>query len=115
MNFPTNVNEILPWTLSGWRLMTLLVSLLFLMVLIFWAYSGGKSEIPLITNIGVDQGKNSIQANLVTNKEKEVNNAANVTNGAINALNNSISRPSNQFDGNRANDRYCRDFPGDCR
>jgi hypothetical protein len=72
-----------------------------------------KKEQQLETNIDQQKGVNAVIGNLITNQQQVVNNAANNTNKAIGDLGNSVNRPSNQFDGNRANDRFCRDFPND--
>src|SRR5438445_2595049 len=91
-----------------------LLAVLIIILVIFWAFSGGKKdENPLINNIGVANGVNGVLTNLVTNQEGVVKNAEINTNQAGNALNKSVNRPSNSFDGNRANSRFCRDFPGD--
>src|ERR1043166_6012413 len=108
MNIPANKSEIGPWLLSGWRLIVLLGVVLVIGVLIWWAYSGGgKDETPYIANIGVDNGKNAVITNQVVNQQVEVNNAANNSNQAGNALNVSINRPSNQFNGAGSGDRFC--------
>jgi hypothetical protein len=65
------------------------------------------------SNIDQHKGEANVISNLVDNQNGVVTNAATNTNQAVNALNNSINRPSNSFDGNRANDRFCRDFPTD--
>jgi hypothetical protein len=91
-----------------------LATLLVILLLIFWAFSGGgKKEGKLISNVGVATGENAIVGNLVVNQGQVVNNAANNTNKAVGDLRNSVNKPSNQFNGAGAGDRFCRDFPGD--
>ncbi len=116
MNFPTNRNEILPWALSGWRLITLLVLVLAIVGLIFWAFSGdgGKGE-KLKANEDIDAGKNAVISNLLANKEKEVNATVNEAQKANANLANAILRDSNTFSGNGDDaenafcSRFCRD------
>lgn len=97
-------------------IVTALIAVLILILLILWAFSGsGKKEGELIGNIGEANGQNAVIANVIRNQNEVVKNAEEKSNEAGNALNLSINRPSNQFDGNRANDRYCRNFPEDCR
>lgn len=89
------------------------LGIVLIIALIWWAFSSGPSEIPIITNIGVDQGKNAVIGNLVANQEKNVNKLANTTNQAVNDVGNSINRDSSTFNGDGAGDRFCRDFPLD--
>lgn len=116
MNLPANKSEIIPWLLSGWRLIVLLGAVLVIGLLIWWAYSGGgKDETPYIANIGVDNGKNAVIANQITNQEQVVNNAENIANQANANLANSILRDSNSFSSNSddADNAFCSRFPCD--
>lgn len=103
-----------PYEPTTWKILAG-VGVLILLAIIFWAFSGGKGkdETPLLINVGVDQGKNDVINSLVTNQEKVVNEKSQNTNQAVNALNASVNRPSNQFDGQGSGDRFCRDFPND--
>lgn len=119
MEMPNNKAEIIPWLLSGWRLAVLMTLAIVALLAVVWAMSGndvptGKGK-DLVVNESIDQGKNAVVANLVTNQQQVVNNATNVSNQAGNALNVSINRPSTQFNSNRTvvNDRFCRDFADD--
>lgn len=69
------------------------------------------------SNIDQQKGVNSVIEVQRNTAIKELEDAQKNTNLATRELNNSIARPANQFDGNRANERYCRNFPTDpeCR
>jgi hypothetical protein len=99
-----------------WLIIGGLIAALITIGLLWWAYSGdgvSEHERKDAVNIGIDIGKNAVQANLMVNQEKEVNNAANQSNQAGNALNRSVDRDSSTFNGNSSGDRFCRDFPDD--
>jgi hypothetical protein len=99
---------------SYWWIAALALVLILVAAYGFCGGSGpSKKEQQLETNIDQQKGVNAVIGNLITNQQQVVNNAANNTNKAIGDLGNSVNRPSNQFDGNRANDRFCRDFPND--
>lgn len=97
-----------------WWIGVLAIVLVLVMSYVFCGGSGpDKKTEQLESNIDQQKGVNAVIGNLVTNQQQVVNNAANNTNKAIGDLGNSVNRPSNQFDGNRANDRFCRNFPND--
>jgi predicted PurR-regulated permease PerM len=103
------------------QIVAILAIVLILLGVIFWAYcdSSGRGEEPLIKNIGISEGKNAIQSNLIANQENVVNNAENKANQANANLANSVDRDSGSFSGNAADadDAFCRNFPNDssCR
>ena len=87
-----------------------------LIILLIWLLGSGGSDKKIdqdVSNISEHKGEANVIGNLITNQQTEVNNAANKTNKAVNELGDSVNRPSNSFNGNGANDRFCRDFPGD--
>jgi hypothetical protein len=95
-----------------------IVGLLILLFIIggvfsFCSRSIDKKEEKLESNIDQQKGVNAVLVNQIANQQEVANGAANETNQALGNLGNSINRPSNQFDGNRANERFCRNFPTD--
>lgn len=84
--------------------------------LLWWVLFGGSSDrkdIQLQSNVDQQKGVNSVLVNEAKKAENDVQNKAENTNKAVNALRDSINKPSNQFDGNSAGSRFCADFPDD--
>jgi hypothetical protein len=94
---------------------------LVLIAIAAYGFCGGsgpsRKEQQLESNIDQQKGVNAVITNQIKEQTNVVNGKAENTNQAVNDLRDSVNRPSNQFDGNRANDRFCRDFPDDpsCR
>lgn len=87
-----------------------------LLALFFWVYSDGhKKEGELIGNIGIEQGKNAVIANLVTNQEKAVNAAEQESKNAETNFNQSVNRDSSTFNGgfDESTNAFCRRFACD--
>ncbi len=95
-----------------------LVLILLAVAFVMWLYSDDTlKQGELKGNIGVANGANAVVGNLVNNQNQVIKNAEINANKASDDLNASVNRPASQFDGNRANDRFCRNFPNDpgCR
>jgi hypothetical protein len=106
--------QIRGWFFSYWWIGALAIVLLLVMSYVFCGGSGPtKKEQQIQSNIDQQKGVNAVITNQIKEQTNVVNGKSENTNQAVNDLRNSVARPSNQFDGNRANDRFCRDFPDD--
>lgn len=87
-----------------------------LLLVLSYVFCGGsgpdKTDQQIQSNIDQQKGANAVIGNLVTNQQKEVNNAANITNQALGNFANSVNRDSSTFGGN-STDRFCERFPHD--
>jgi hypothetical protein len=102
------------WFFAYWWIGALAIVLLLVMSYVFCGGSGpDKKDQQIQSNIDQQKGVNAVITNQIKEQANVVNQKAENTNQAVNALDQSVDRPSNQFDGNRANDRFCRDFPND--
>lgn len=114
------------WCVAHWRILAAIVGLIVLAAVLWWAdgaYTAYRQRLVAnaLNNANAKIANDQIQGNILEaekgRRKQEVINAQIEVNKAVNDIDNVRRTDVNKFNANASavNDRYCRDYPEDCR